>query len=429
MQGWAGSLRSASADKSKGSDHGDSVDDQDHVESEPAPASPSRSCSSAELEHLTGDSHGAAAAASGGRLHGRTLFGTDLGSAASSCSGRLEVIAVCTAYSLFGPAVIVVNNHIIKGLGFPYPMTLSAIGLCTTATFCAVAIRVHPQLATPASQLPLSTLGDPPGAAVGGAYDADSCHDEEEEAEVRYQAARGRWRPSYRFWLRSMVPIGVAQAVTFACGNAAYMYLTITFTQMLSAFTPSVTLLLLYLTGVETPTARATQAVLMIGAGCALSSYGEGHFHPVGVLFRCAGILTEASRLVLTQLLLKRYRLRIVESQYYLAPIGAASLLFAAAFTELPLAYQRGAWGIVTAHPLTFLASALLGLAASFMTFLVIKVTNSVTLKVLNTARNAGFVLFTVTFLGEPATALQLAGYAISLTAFSVYTYYKLQEK
>ena len=112
-----------------------------------------------------------------------------------------------------------------------------------------------------------------------------------------------------------------------------------------------------------------------------------------------------------------------------IAPIGAASLLFAAAFTELPLAYQRGAWGIVTAHPLTFLASALLGLAASFMTFLVIKVTNSVTLKVLNTARNAGFVLFTVTFLGEPATALQLAGYAISLTAFSVYTYYKLQEK
>ena len=194
----------------------------------------------------------------------------------------------------------------------------------------------------------------------------------------------------------------------------------------------------------------------------------------VSFLSRCARILTEASRLVLTQLLLKRYRrgaleysaprrlppprrwclhfatapptgpqptldsipwrcgtrrLRIVESQYYLAPIGAASLLFAAAFTELPLAYQRGAWGIVTAHPLTFLASALLGLAASFMTFLVIKVTNSVTLKVLNTARNAGFVLFTVTFLGEPATALQLAGYAISLTAFSVYTYYKLQEK
>ena len=57
---------------------------------------------------------------------------------------------------------------------------------------------------------------------------------------------------------------------------------------MLSAFTPSVTLLLLYLTGVETPTARATQATLMIGADCALSSYGEGHFHPVGVLFRRA---------------------------------------------------------------------------------------------------------------------------------------------
>ena len=36
------------------------------------------------------------------------------------------------------------------------------------------------------------------------------------------------------------------------------------------------------------PSRAILQAVLMIGAGCALSSYGEGHFHPVGVLFRRA---------------------------------------------------------------------------------------------------------------------------------------------
>jgi hypothetical protein len=62
-----------------------------------------------------------------------------------------------------------------------------------------------------------------------------------------------------------------------------------------------VTLLLLYLWGVETPTLRSTFLVLLIGMGCAIASYGEGHFHPVGVAFRSAGILTEAIRLVLTQ--------------------------------------------------------------------------------------------------------------------------------
>ena len=70
---------------------------------------------------------------------------------------------------------------------------------------------------------------------------------------------------------------------------------------MLAAFTPTVTLVLLYLFRVETPTLRASVCVLIIGLGCALSSYGEGHFNLVGVAYRSLGILSEATRLVLTQ--------------------------------------------------------------------------------------------------------------------------------
>ena len=59
------------------------------------------------------------------------------------------------------------------------------------------------------------------------------------------------------------------------------------------------------------------------------------------------------------------------------------------------------------------------------LTFVVIKLTNAVTLKVINTARNAAFVLFTVFFLQEQASATQLLGYMLSLCAFSVYLYFK----
>jgi hypothetical protein len=56
------------------------------------------------------------------------------------------------------------------------------------------------------------------------------------------------------------------------------------------------------------------------------------------------------------------------------------------------------------------------------------QLTNAVTLKVINTARNAAFVLVTVTLLGEEASLLQMCGYCVSLAAFSAYTYYKVHK-
>ena len=220
---------------------------------------------------------------------------------------RLTVVVICLAYTIVGPTVIVVNNHIIKALHFPYPLLLSCVGLFTTASACAFKVRVWPWLrdcchpkrydddlqqqdaeaadpllvdraSAPASDSGLTGVR---GGGVGGGGGGVS-------------AIQPMTR---RFWLYNMVPIGIAQGLTFACGNAAYMYLTITFTQMLSAFTPSVTLLLLYLSGVEIPTIRATCAVLVICVGCLISSYGEVNFDPTGVTFRCIGILMEAIRL------------------------------------------------------------------------------------------------------------------------------------
>ena len=46
----------------------------------------------------------------------------------------------------------------------------------------------------------------------------------------------------------------------------------------------------------------------------------------------------------------------------------------------------------------------------------------------INTARNAAFVLVTVTLIGEEASVLQMCGYSVSLAAFSMYTYYKVNQ-
>eukprot|EP00967_Tisochrysis_lutea_P034341 scaffold40984_cov36-Tisochrysis_lutea.AAC.1 len=150
---------------------------------------------------------------------------------------RLEVVTVCVAYAVFGPAVIVVNNHIVKDLNFPYPMLLSAIGLFTTACFCTVVMCAFPEMATSGSTAPIPVRLDRSGSIVS---DDSNVNVSSHQGDVSMTIKPGeRWRPTWSFWLRNMAPIGLAQGLTFACGNAAYMYLTITFTQMLSAFTPT----------------------------------------------------------------------------------------------------------------------------------------------------------------------------------------------
>ena len=339
---------------------------------------------------------------------------------------RLQIITVCLAYAIVGPTLVIINNHILKSLSFPFPLFLSALGLITTSFVCAFTLHVLPRLQRRLAQRqPARAAANSSPDAEGGGINSPRLPPAE-PLPLPGIGSGVSGGVTLNFWLRNMIPIGAAQGLTFASTNAAYMYLTITFTQMLAAFTPTVTLVLLYLFRVEIPTARASVCVLVIGLGCALSSYGEGHFNIRGVMYRSLGIFSEATRLVLTQHLLKNHKLSVFESQYYLAPVGAGFLLVGALFSESGRFYRMDGLGTILAHPMLFTASAVLGVIASMLTFLVIKLTNSVTLKVINTARNAAFVLFTVTLLGEEATGIQLCGYTVSLCAFSAYTYTKI---
>ena len=117
---------------------------------------------------------------------------------------------------------------------------------------------------------------------------------------------------------------------------------------------------------------------------------------------------------------------QVIEGQYYMAPISALWLFSASALTELPRALASRAWTVPLSHPLLFVASATLGLAVNLCTFLVIKATGSVTLKVLGVARNAGLVLWSAYVLGEAVSPLEAVGYSISLAAFAAFNYFKV---
>ena len=82
---------------------------------------------------------------------------------------------------------------------------------------------------------------------------------------------------------------------------------------------------------------------------------------------------------------------------------------------------KGGGLAIMQTHPGYFVAAALLGFCINFASFLVIKYTSSLTLKVLSNARNAAIVVAAALLFSEPVTGQQVVGYTITLVGFLYY--------
>jgi drug/metabolite transporter (DMT)-like permease len=89
---------------------------------------------------------------------------------------------------------------------------------------------------------------------------------------------------SLKIYLSKVVPISICFASSLTFGNKAYIYLSVSFIQMLKAFTPVAVLLLSFLGGLETPSLLQLAIVLFICLGVTLSTVGELRFSMLGFL-------------------------------------------------------------------------------------------------------------------------------------------------
>ena len=176
-----------------------------------------------------------------------------------------SVAGACLIYLTIGPTLIIVNRTLLVARKFDYPMTVASLGvLCSTVVsfvlvHCRCVRREHTNLITP------------------------------------------------KFFVYNLLPIGASLATTLACGNWVHLYLPVGFIQMLKATTPMVTLAMLWVSGIETPTLRVTLSVLGIVLGTCIASLGAslgGHFSVVGLSLMLLAELSEALKLVLIQKML-----------------------------------------------------------------------------------------------------------------------------
>ncbi|GAA6046599.1 hypothetical protein JCM3770_006231 [Rhodotorula araucariae] len=223
---------------------------------------------------------------------------------------------------------------------------------------------------------------------------------------------------SWDRWLKNIVPIGALFSGSLIFNNFAYLTLSVSFIQMLKAFTSVAVLGMSVLFGLEQMQPRKFIIVIAISCGVALASYGEIDFDMGGFLCQATGIAFEACRLVSIQKLLTGLKMGPLVSLYYFAPVCAGLNLFLIPFFEGAAPFQD-AFEVVGLPILIGNASTafLLNVAVVFL----IGCASSLVLTLSGVIKDILLVLGSVLLMGSTVTFTQFVGYGIALGGLVVF--------
>lgn len=231
-----------------------------------------------------------------------------------------------------------------------------------------------------------------------------------------------------REWLLTVFPIGFFTAITYAAGNQLYLYLSVSFIQMMKSLSPCVVFFMLVIARLDKPTKAKVIAVSMMTVGMAVACATEETFTVIGLALMIVGEGAEAMRMVLFQNFLDNRGFGLLEGLFYTCPANLFFLAIGVAIFEEREIALRGDLAIVRANPWPFIAVSLLGFLVLVTTLGVIKTCGSLTFKAAGQLRNIAIILIGVVFMGEKTTLLQLSGYAMNVCGFAYYQKHKADE-
>ncbi|KAF2102071.1 TPT-domain-containing protein [Rhizodiscina lignyota] len=225
-----------------------------------------------------------------------------------------------------------------------------------------------------------------------------------------------------RVYIRAIVPIGMFFSLSLICSNISYIYLSVSFIQMLKATTPVAVLITTWFLGLAPPSMKTLGNVSIIVFGVIVASVGEIKFVLFGVLIQIAGILFEAIRLAMVQGLLSgsEFKMDPLVSLYYFAPACATMNFMVFLVMELPTITMED---ITRVGYSTLFANASVAFALNVAVVLLIGKTSSLVLTLSGVLKDILLVMASMLLFHDPVTPLQAIGYSIALGGLM---YYKL---
>ncbi|KAJ4415217.1 hypothetical protein N0V82_007454 [Gnomoniopsis sp. IMI 355080] len=223
-------------------------------------------------------------------------------------------------------------------------------------------------------------------------------------------------------YMRAIVPIGIMFSLSLICGNVAYLYLSVSFIQMLKATNVVVTLFATWAFGIAPLNVKTLSNVGVIVFGVIIASFGEIKFDLIGFLYQCSGIVFEALRLVMIQRMLSsaEFKMDPLVSLYYYAPACAVINGVVTMVVEIPRMTMGDIYGVGL---FTLLANAFVAFLLNVSVVFLIGKTSAVVLTMSGILKDILLVCASLIIFRDPVTLQQYFGYSIALAGLC---YYKL---
>ncbi|CAH9068573.1 unnamed protein product [Cuscuta europaea] len=280
--------------------------------------------------------------------------------------------------------VIVYNKYILdhKMYNWPYPISLTMIHMAFCSSLAYVLVRVI-KLVEPVSM-------------------------------------------SWDLYFKSVVPIGLLYSFSLWLSNSAYIYLSVSFIQMLKALMPVAVYSIGVLFKKDAFKSETMTNMISISVGVAIAAYGEAKFDTWGVILQLGAVAFEATRLVMIQILLtsKGITLNPITSLYYVAPCCLVFLFVPWVFVEYPVLRENSSFRL---DYVIFGTNSLCAFALNLAVFLLVGKTSALTMNVAGVVKDWLLIAFSWSVIKDTVTPINLFGYGLAFLGVAYYNHSKLQ--
>ncbi|KAK9741829.1 hypothetical protein RND81_03G131600 [Saponaria officinalis] len=227
---------------------------------------------------------------------------------------------------------------------------------------------------------------------------------------------------STSYYFSSIVPIGVLYALSLWSSNSAYIYLSVSFIQMLKALMPVMVYTLNVFLKTQRFEAKIMTNMIVISIGVAIAAYGEAKFDIYGVLLQIVALVFESTRLVLIDMLLKSKGINLnpVTSLYYIAPSCFVFLSIPWFLVEFPILWRKTVGFEVDF--VVFTSNCVCAFGLNLAVFLLVGKTSALTMNVAGVVKDWLLIAISWSVIKDTITEVNLMGYFL---AFLGVLYYK----
>jgi hypothetical protein len=228
--------------------------------------------------------------------------------------------------------------------------------------------------------------------------------------------------------LRIVLPVAVLQSLTLVLGNTAYLYLSVSYIQMIKAAMPAMVFVISCFMRIETFSIKETVFLLMIGAGVGGCSHGELLFNWTGFGYQATSFLCEAFRLILLKIMLSRGNTAALDplsGLYYLAPLNMVAL-------TIPMvleARQNITYAQVYGLRYVFLANCLMAFALNVAGVCFMSMASAVQFAVVGLVKDFALIVGSTFIFGNMLTREELLGSVVVMGAAVAFQQYQRDKK